>query len=216
MNKTLRFAAATAATVMGAGVGIAGTSSSAHAMDLSVWDRVATCESTNNWSINTGNGYYGGLQFSHSTWIAYGGGAYANNANKATKAQQIAIARRVLAGQGPQAWACAGYAGLTRANGHASATAMPIGSSVTSSVKKTTAKKTTAKKTTVKKSTAKKVTAVKVSSSSKGTYKVKPGDTLSKIAKQQGVKGGWQALWAKNKSTIKNPNAISIGQVIHL
>ncbi|WP_106849796.1 resuscitation-promoting factor [Blastococcus sp. Marseille-P5729] len=68
------------------------------------WDAVAQCESTGNWSINTGNGYYGGLQFSASTWKAYGGHAYAPNAHLATKAQQIAIAEKVLAGQGRGAW----------------------------------------------------------------------------------------------------------------
>src|SRR5699024_2634527 len=55
----------------------------------SVWDRIAQCESGGNWSINTGNGYYGGLQFSASTWKAFGGGKYASTADKATRAQQI-------------------------------------------------------------------------------------------------------------------------------
>ena len=68
------------------------------------WDAVAQCESTGNWSINTGNGYYGGLQFSASTWAAFGGHAYAPNAHLATKAQQIAIAEKTLAAQGPGAW----------------------------------------------------------------------------------------------------------------
>src|SRR3712207_4775611 len=54
------------------------------------WDAVAQCESSGNWVINTGNGYYGGLQFSQSTWAAYGGTEYAPRADLATKAQQIA------------------------------------------------------------------------------------------------------------------------------
>jgi hypothetical protein len=83
-----------------------------------VWDRVAACESSNNWHINTGNGYYGGLQFTASTWAAYGGKAYASRADLATKAQQIAVARKVLKSQGPGAWpACSIKAGLTRNNG---------------------------------------------------------------------------------------------------
>jgi predicted nucleic acid-binding Zn-ribbon protein len=65
------------------------------------WDAVAMCESGGNWSINTGNGYYGGLQFSSSTWTAFGGTAYAPRADLATKSQQIAVAERVLAAQGP-------------------------------------------------------------------------------------------------------------------
>lgn len=78
-----------------------------------VWDAIAQCESGGNWSINTGNGYYGGLQFSYSTWLGYGGGAYAPTANLATREQQIAIAERVLAGQGWGAWpACTSRLGL--------------------------------------------------------------------------------------------------------
>ena len=68
--------------------------------DTSAWDRIAECESGGNWSINTGNGYYGGLQFDHSTWVAYGGDAYASNAHLASKAQQIAIAEKVKADRG--------------------------------------------------------------------------------------------------------------------
>ena len=66
------------------------------------------CESGGNWSINTGNGYYGGLQFSSSTWLAFGGGAYAPRADLAAKPQQIAIAEHVLAAQGPGAWPVCG------------------------------------------------------------------------------------------------------------
>ncbi|MFC5265839.1 ubiquitin-like domain-containing protein [Kribbella qitaiheensis] len=64
------------------------------------WDRIAECESGGNWSINSGNGYYGGLQFDHGTWVAYGGDAYAANAHLASKAQQIAIAEKVKADRG--------------------------------------------------------------------------------------------------------------------
>ena len=72
------------------------------------WDKVAKCESGGNWSINTGNGYYGGLQFSASTWKAFGGTKYAATANKASKAQQIAIANKVWKGQGKGAWPTCG------------------------------------------------------------------------------------------------------------
>lgn len=78
-----------------------------------VWDQLATCESGGNWSINTGNGYYGGLQFSYTTWLGFGGGAYAQTANLASREQQIAIAENVLAGQGWGAWpACTAKLGL--------------------------------------------------------------------------------------------------------
>lgn len=78
-----------------------------------VWDQLAQCEAGGNWSINTGNGYYGGLQFSPGTWTGYGGGAYASTANQANREQQIAIAEKVLAGQGWGAWpACSAKLGL--------------------------------------------------------------------------------------------------------
>ena len=72
------------------------------------WDAVAQCESGGNWSINTGNGYYGGLQFSAQTWAGFGGTAYAPRADLATKSEQIAVAERVLAVQGAGAWPTCG------------------------------------------------------------------------------------------------------------
>jgi LysM repeat protein len=72
------------------------------------WSAIAACESGGNWSANTGNGFYGGLQFTQQTWLAYGGGQYASSANQATAAQQIAVAQRVLAGQGIGAWPVCG------------------------------------------------------------------------------------------------------------
>ncbi|HKU31841.1 MAG TPA: transglycosylase family protein, partial [Arthrobacter sp.] len=71
-----------------------------------MWDKVAQCESGGNWAINTGNGYYGGLQFDVQTWLGSGGGAYAPNASLASKAQQIDIANRVYAQRGLSPWGC--------------------------------------------------------------------------------------------------------------
>lgn len=68
------------------------------------WDRLAMCESSGNWNTNTGNGFYGGVQFSPTTWIEFGGGKYAPRADLATREQQIEIAESVLAQQGPNAW----------------------------------------------------------------------------------------------------------------
>ncbi len=97
------------------------TASAAHAASpYNVWDRVASCESGNNWSIATGNGYYGGLQFSASTWRGFGGTRFASTANRATRDQQISIAQATLRAQGPGAWpVCSKKGGLTRANGAA-------------------------------------------------------------------------------------------------
>jgi peptidoglycan hydrolase-like protein with peptidoglycan-binding domain len=106
--------AVTAAVALAATLTIA----PAVAQAASVWDAVAACESGGNWAINTGNGFYGGLQFTHQTWQGYGGGVYSFNANGASRAAQITIAQRVLVGQGPGAWpVCGPRGGLTRANG---------------------------------------------------------------------------------------------------
>jgi uncharacterized protein YabE (DUF348 family) len=75
-------------------------------MNEAMWDKIAQCEAGGNWAINTGNGYYGGLQFDIRTWIGSGGGAYAPNASLATKAQQIDIANKVYAQRGLQPWGC--------------------------------------------------------------------------------------------------------------
>jgi len=75
------------------------------------WSAIAACESGGNWSISTGNGFYGGLQFTEQTWLGYGGGQYASSANLATPGQQIAVAQRVLAGQGIGAWPVCGSRG---------------------------------------------------------------------------------------------------------
>ena len=167
-----------------------------------VWDKVARCESGGNWKINTGNGYYGGLQFSSRTWKGFGGGKYASRANQATKGEQIAIARRVLATQGPGAWpTCGRKAGLTKSNGKASKSATPSSNP--------------GAKSTAKKSSTKKPAVTKASSTTK-TVKVKSGDTLAKIANRHHVKGGWKGLWNLNKKTLKNPNRIKVGQVLRL
>ncbi|MGB7424296.1 MAG: transglycosylase family protein [Ornithinimicrobium sp.] len=119
---TLAVAGAAAVGAMGV------TAPAASAAD--VWDRVAACESSGNWSINTGNGYYGGLQFYQPTWVGYGGREYASYAHRASKSEQIAVARRVLAAQGPGAWpVCSVRAGLTRSNGGADPNAQPGGGS---------------------------------------------------------------------------------------
>jgi len=75
-------------------------------MNEAMWDKIAQCESSGNWAANTGNGYYGGLQFDIQTWLGSGGGGYASRADLATKAQQIDIANRVYAQRGLSPWGC--------------------------------------------------------------------------------------------------------------
>ncbi|GEC06656.1 hypothetical protein SSP24_43110 [Streptomyces spinoverrucosus] len=92
------------------------------------WGCVAECESGRRWHLNTGNGHYGGLQFSQSTWKAFGGRKYAPRADLATRKQQIAVAREVVAVQGWQAWpVCAKRYGLKGHSYSAKRGAVPDG-----------------------------------------------------------------------------------------
>ncbi|TDC95848.1 hypothetical protein E1161_03445 [Saccharopolyspora aridisoli] len=79
-----------------------------------VWDRLARCESGGDWAANTGNGYYGGLQFNRSTWVAHGGERYNRYPHRASREQQIAIAQEVHEARGGYgAWpACSRKLGL--------------------------------------------------------------------------------------------------------
>jgi hypothetical protein len=100
----------TGVAVAGVATVAGGLATATSAQASTVWDRVAACESGGNWSINTGNGYYGGLQFSLSTWRAYGGSGMPHNNSKAA---QIAVAKKIQAAQGWGAWpACTAKLGL--------------------------------------------------------------------------------------------------------
>ncbi len=210
-----RLVGVVAAVALSIGLGAAGAGP-AEAKGT-VWDKVAKCESGGNWKINTGNGFYGGLQFSKSTWKGYGGRKYASSAHKAKKSEQIAIARRTLAAQGAGAWAsCGRRAHLTKSNGKASKHATPSSNpgyaKAKSSAKNGAAKKQSTQKTTY---TKKKASAASQKVARK-TAKVKRGDTLSKMAHRYHVKGGWKGLWKLNQKMLKNPNRISVGQVLRI
>ncbi|WP_407838163.1 FG-GAP-like repeat-containing protein [Streptomyces sp. DSM 116496] len=101
-NRTLKAAVATASLSLILSPLLVG--GSAQAASVATWDKVAECEAGGNWSINTGNGFYGGLQIQLSTWNGYGGKQYASYPHQATKKQQILIGEKILAGQGPGAW----------------------------------------------------------------------------------------------------------------
>ncbi|MFC5907377.1 transglycosylase family protein [Streptacidiphilus monticola] len=213
----VRIAAVTGAVVAAPVIAGLATATSASAASVSTWDRVAQCESGGNWSINTGNGFYGGLQFTKSTWLAYGGGAYASSANLATKGQQIAVAEKVLASQGPGAWpVCSVKAGLTR--GGAAANVSTASSSTTAHKSTSSGYQQSSTKTSTGSSsqgTTKKSVGNGAASSAKGGYTVKSGDTLSKIAAKYGE--SWKALYAKNKAVIGgNPNLIFPGQHLNV
>ncbi len=110
ISRTRTFATRTLglAAVAGALVAIPfGLTSTASAAGTHNWDAVANCESSGNWAANTGNGFYGGLQFTQSTWASYGGHG---SPQDASRSEQISVAENVLAGQGPGAWpVCGAY-----------------------------------------------------------------------------------------------------------
>jgi resuscitation-promoting factor RpfA len=107
-GRRLLQAAVATAVALGAPVALAGTADAA--TPTAKWDRIAKCESGGKWNTATGNGYYGGLQFSPSTWKAHGG---TGSAHKASKAEQIKVAERVLKTQGWKAWpVCSKKAGF--------------------------------------------------------------------------------------------------------
>jgi LysM repeat protein len=160
------------------------------------WDKLAQCESTGNWSINTGNGFSGGLQFTPSTWRAFGGKGMAHHASRE---EQIVVAERVLAKQGWGAWpACSRKLGLR-------GTPAPIAKKAKKAPEAT-------------QSIAEKVTSTiaKKAAPTRGgsTVAVKPGDTLAKIAAANGV-DGWKQLHALNPD-LDNPNILTVGQIIKL
>ncbi len=161
-KKIIRRGGATLAAFAVAGGAMVATTAPASA--ASTWDKLAQCESGGNWSINTGNGYYGGLQFSASTWKAYGGKGQANNASKA---EQIRVATKVQQSQGWGAWpACTAKLGISGSPSGTSSAATSTKQSTSTAKKSTsTAKQSTS---TTKKSTysAKKSTAQKTQSSS--------------------------------------------------
>jgi hypothetical protein len=90
----------------------AGTTSTASYSGQPDWDAIAACESGDRWDLNTGNGYWGGLQFAPGTWFAYGGGSFDGSGPfPYSRDEQIAVANRILAAQGPGAWpVCFRYA----------------------------------------------------------------------------------------------------------
>ncbi|MGW2045214.1 transglycosylase family protein [Streptomyces sp. NPDC001858] len=196
----------------------AGNASAATAAE---WDAVAQCESGGNWSINTGNGYYGGLQFSASTWAAYGGTQYAAQADQASKAQQITVAEKVLAGQGKGAWPVCGTGLSNAAYNGGSADSAASGSSSSSSSSSADTRSTeeqSASRSAERPAASKTVTTPtgKKVEKGDGEYKVVKGDTLSSIAEQHKVAGGWQKLFELNKDIVDDADLIFPGQQLHL
>jgi LysM repeat protein len=193
-STTGRTIARTALASAVAGAPMIGLATPAFAASDAVWDRVAQCESGGRWDINTGNGFHGGLQFTPQTWKAFGGGEFAPVAYQASREQQIAVAERVLAGQGWNAWpSCSKKAGAT-------GKAEPNKRVLAKASKPAAAPKAPAR----------------AAAPTTGDYVVKPGDTLGKIAAAKGIAGGWKAIVAKNPGLAAAPDRINPGQHITL
>jgi nucleoid-associated protein YgaU len=184
------------------------------ASSSSVWDKLAQCESSGNWSINTGNGYYGGIQFSRSTWLAFGGSKYAPRADLATKTEQITIARKVQRAQGWNAWpGCNRKLGLARLD--AADNGDPSAPRASRSTQRKAVTASPAKAKVRVKAVPTKVI-VKKHRSHGSTHVVKPGDTLSGIAQMHRIAGGWRALAEINSDVVKNADLIYPGQLVRL
>ncbi|KUH35825.1 MULTISPECIES: transglycosylase family protein [Streptomyces] len=212
-SKAVRFAAFAGITGAAVAAPLLGATT-ASAATAAEWDRVAQCESGGDWSINTGNGYYGGLQFSASTWAAYGGTAYAQTADKASKSQQIAVAEKVLAGQGKGAWPSCGV-GLSGAAYDGAAAERTAEEPTTRSEQRTTPKAATPKAAPKSSGTVTTPTGEKVEKGD-GEYRVKAGDTLSSIATAEKVAGGWKKLFDLNEDIVSDADLIYPGQQLHL
>jgi hypothetical protein len=215
--RTTRTTAVLAGAALLAPLGLLAATGNAAAADSGVWDRIAKCESGGNWHINTGNGYYGGLQFSAGTWRAYGGAAYASTADKASRSAQIAIATKVQRAQGWGAWptcsARAGAYGGAPASSGGSAGSGSVGTESAPAKTKKSYKSAPAKTKSSKAPTRSQGHADR--GMSRGNYTVRSGDTLSTIAAAHGTT--WRTVYAANRAVIGgDPNLILPGQRLAL
>lgn len=216
----------------------------ANAVDGATWDALAQCESGGNWSINTGNGFYGGLQFTQQSWNGVG---MSGSPATATRAQQIEAGERLLAIQGWGAWpACSAKLGLYGKTGAAptytepttvaaqsqtqqtytapaaqAAPAAPAAQAAPAAVEAPAAPVAPAAPAVEAPAAPAAAPAVEAPAApvaapkaAAGTYTVVPGDSLSLIAAKLGVAGGYQAIAAANTDIIYNVDLIFPGQVL--
>ncbi|MDV6014381.1 transglycosylase family protein [Haloechinothrix sp. LS1_15] len=187
---------AVASLAFGAPLAVAATPAQAQSVN---WDAIAECESNGDWSINTGNGYYGGLQFALSTWEAYGG---TGMPHEASRAEQIRIAENVLEGQGIGAWpVCGQYAG-SGASHQGTNTGGAEPAPEPQETQSTEPQQAAPEKTRI------------AESNPDGDYTVEEGDTLSQIANAKDIDGGWEKLHELNEDYIGDPDFILVGQKI--
>ncbi|MEW1913976.1 transglycosylase family protein [Kitasatospora sp. NPDC085895] len=176
------------------------------------WDKVAACESGGRWHANTGNGYYGGLQFNQATWKANGGTAYAARPDLATREQQITVAEHLAARRGLAPWPVCG-ARAHRTTGHHTIPA-PRPAQRPAAEPPTVSQPLSGQSTAA---AAPDTTAPGTAEDGTATVVVQDGDTLDGIAQALDVPGGWPALYAANADTIgDNPDLILTGQTLRL
>jgi resuscitation-promoting factor RpfA len=185
--------------------------SPAQAATSATWERLASCESGGNWHINTGNGYYGGVQFSDGTWDGNGGDKFAPRADLATKGEQMLIAEKVLDARGWSPWpACSSRLGL----GSSDAQGSPTADGVQASDSKRVATRAANNREDAQAASRGKH---RKAPSSHALYVVRRGDTLSGVAAAKRVPGGWAHLYKINRSAIGgNPGIIRPGQRLKL
>jgi LysM repeat protein len=195
------------------------------------WDELAQCESGGNWSTNTGNGYYGGLQFSDSTWDAYGGEAYAATADNATRSEQIRVARKVLEAQGSGAWpGCSAKTGWeSGGNSSSNSTSSNSYSARDDSDRKAQVRDDSQRKTSDVDRKAPRgtwsapawpegrmtvrTTPPKIPQGG-SLYTVVAGDTLSKAGDLVGK--DWKVIYDHNRDVVENPHLIYVGEQLVL
>lgn len=241
-NTSIRRTAA--ALAIGGAVAATMSMPAANAVDGATWDALAQCESGGNWSINTGNGFYGGLQFTQQSWNGVG---MSGSPATATRAQQIEAGERLLAIQGWGAWpACSAKLGLYGKTGAAptyteptttvaaqsqtqqtytapaaqvapaapAAQAAPAAVEAPAAPAAPAAVEAPAAAPAAPAVEAPAAAPVAAPKAAAGTYTVVPGDSLSLIAAKLGVAGGYQAIAAANTDIIYNVDLIFPGQVL--
>lgn len=212
------------------GASVAMVGPAANAADGATWDALAECESGGSWSTSTGNGFSGGLQFTPSTWAAHGGTGSAENASRA---EQIAVAEKVLDNQGWGAWpACSSKLGLSGGGGGSQVSSQsaeiqqaPVQQAPVAEApvqQQAPVEQAPVQQAPVQQAPAQQAPApaaapaVEAPAVSGETYAVQSGDTLATIAESMGLQGGWEDLFAANTDTVSDPNLIFVDQVLQV
>ncbi|GAA1382524.1 transglycosylase family protein [Kitasatospora putterlickiae] len=173
------------------------------------WDRVAACESSGNWHVNTGNGYFGGLQFDQPTWRENGGLAHAPRADLASREQQIAVADTLATRRGLAPWPVCG------ARAARGSERPPVHTRPARKERPVEDEETPAT-TPAAPPPADAVSGVGEAGEA-GNWTVRPDDTLESIADQLRIPGGWPALYERNRAVLgEDPDLIQPGQVLAL